>query len=248
MGRLDNKVAIVSGGARGMGESHARAIVSEGGKVVIGDVLDDIGEALAAELGDAAVFVHLDVTQRDQWDAAVALGIEKFGKINVLVNNAGIANFGTLEDYTREQWDTIIGINLTGPFLGLQATVRELKRSAPSSIINISSTAGITGSEGQHGYSASKFGVRGITKTAAAELGPFNVRSNSIHPGPIVTPMSAGLDLSAIAGVLGKMGQPYEVSSIVVLLASDESGFCTGAEFVVDGGLVGTAGGAPEAD
>jgi 3alpha(or 20beta)-hydroxysteroid dehydrogenase len=241
MARLSGKTALISGGARGMGASHARAIVEEGGNVVIGDLLDAEGEALATELGDSAVYTHLDVTNPDDWATAVALATRTFGGLNVLVNNAGIVNFGALDEYTKDQWDLIIAINLTGPFLGISAARDALVASAPSSIVNISSTAGIQGSAALHGYTASKFGVRGITKSVALELGSLGVRANSIHPGVIKTPMTADLVLDDQTGALGRAGEPVEVSNLVVYLASDESSFSTGAEFVVDGGqLAGT--------
>jgi len=234
--RLDSKIALVSGGARGMGASHVRAIVAEGGKVVIGDLLDDEGRALAEELGDAALFVHLDVTSEDDWAAAVATAVDQFGGLNVLVNNAGIVTFGPLGSYTRQQWEQILAINATGTFLGITAARDALVASAPSSIVNISSTAGIQGVAGSHGYVASKFAVRGLTKSVALELGSENVRANSVHPGVIRTPMTAGLDLGDQLGALNRIGEPSEVSALVVYLASDESSFQTGAEFVIDGG------------
>ena len=190
--RLEGKVALISGGARGMGESHARAMVAQGAKVVIGDILDAEGEAVAAELGDAAVYVHLDVTDRDQWAAAVATAVERFGRLNVLVNNAGIATFGPIGEYTPEQWDTIIAINLTGVFNGIHASVEALKAGAPSSIINISSTAGLRGYPSLSGYNAAKFGLRGLTKSVALDLGSANVRCNSVHPGGVTTPDDRG--------------------------------------------------------
>ncbi|HVE94845.1 MAG TPA: SDR family oxidoreductase [Acidimicrobiales bacterium] len=243
--RLEGKVALISGGARGMGASHARAMVAQGAKVVLGDILDADGDALATELGDAAVYVHLDVTSRDDWDAAVATALERFGKLNVLVNNAGIANFGTIGEYTAEQWDTIIAINLTGVFNGINAAVDALKAGAPSSIINISSTAGIQGYPALPGYNAAKFGVRGLTKSVALDLGAHDVRANSVHPGVIATPMTENLDTPQKHVALRRVGQPVELSNLVVFLASDESSFSTGAEFIADGGE--TAGLAPGA-
>jgi 3alpha(or 20beta)-hydroxysteroid dehydrogenase len=243
MGRLSGKIALVSGGSRGMGATHARAIVANDGKVVIGDILEAEGAALARELGDDAHFIRLDVTKADDWKAAVALAVTEFGGLNVLVNNAGIAEKPTeLEEYTEAQWNTILGINLTGVLLGIKAAVGALKASAPASIINISSTAGFIGTPGLHGYVATKFGVRGLTKAVAAELGSSRVRANSIHPGPIRTPMIAGFDVSGVAGALGRMGEPEEVSNLVVYLASDESSFSTGTEFVVDGGQLASTG------
>ena len=243
--RLEGKVALISGGARGMGASHARAMVAQGAKVVLGDILDADGEALAVELGDAAAYVHLDVTSRDDWDTAVATALERFGKLNVLVNNAGIANFGTIGEYTAEQWDTIIAINLTGVFNGINAAVDALKAGAPSSIINISSTAGLQGYAALPGYNAAKFGVRGLTKSVALDLGAHDVRANSVHPGVIATPMTEDLDTQQKHVALRRVGQPIELSNLVVFLASDESSFSTGAEFIADGGE--TAGLAPGA-
>jgi 3alpha(or 20beta)-hydroxysteroid dehydrogenase len=243
--RLEGKVALISGGARGMGESHARAMVAQGAKVVLGDILDAEGEALAKELGDSAVYVHLDVTKREQWAAAVDTAVKTFGKLNVLVNNAGIANFGPIGEFTPEQWDTVIAINLTGVFNGINAAVEALKAAAPSSIINISSTAGLQGYAALPGYNAAKFGVRGLTKSVALDLGAFNVRCNSVHPGAVVTPMTAGLNTAQKHVALRRMGHSEELSHLVVFLASDESSFSTGAEFVADGGE--TAGLAPGA-
>lgn len=243
--RLEGKVALISGGARGMGESHARAMVAQGAHVVIGDILDAEGAAVAADLGDAAAYVHLDVTDRQEWEHAVATALERFGKLNVLVNNAGIANFGPIGEYSFEQWDTVIAINLTGVFNGIKASVDALKAGAPSSIINVSSTAGLKGYANLPGYNAAKFGVRGLTKSVALDLGAANVRCNSVHPGGVVTPMTAGLDMEQKHVALGRMGTSEELSHLVVFLASDESSFSTGAEFVADGGE--TAGLAPGA-
>lgn len=234
--RLEGKVALITGGARGMGESHARAMVAQGGKVVIADVLDAEGQALAAELGSAATAVHLDVTKRDQWTAAVEATLAAFGTLNVLVNNAGIAHFGTIGRYAPEQWDQMIAINLTGVFNGIHACVDALKAGAPSSIINISSTAGLHGYPGLAGYNAAKFGVRGLTKAVALDLGRHGVRCNSVHPGVVATPMTQGLDAPQDHVALGRVGEPHELSSLVVFLASDESSFSTGAEFIADGG------------
>jgi len=234
--QLHDKVALVSGGARGMGAAHCREIVARGGKVVIADVLDDEGAALAAELGDHSVYIHLDVTDSSQWREAVDTAVSRFGKLNVLVNNAGILSQGALTEYTEDQWNTIIAINLTGQFLGISAARDALVSSAPAAIVNISSTNGFQGSVGMHGYTASKFGVRGLTKSVALELGQYGVRANSVHPGPIATPMTEGLDASGLAHALGRFGEPREVSNLVCYLAGDESSFSTGAEFVVDGG------------
>lgn len=234
--RLAGKVALVSGGARGMGASHVRTFVAEGAKVVFGDILDDEGKAVAAELGDAVRYVHLDVTKPEDWDAAVATALGEYGHLDVLVNNAGIINIGTLEDYALSEWQRILDINLTGVFLGIRAVVKPMKEAGRGSIINISSIEGMAGTIACHGYTASKFGVRGLTKSAALELGPNNIRVNSIHPGLIKTPMTEWVPDDTFQTALGRAAEPKEVSSLAVYLASDESSYSTGSEFVVDGG------------
>lgn len=237
-GRLDGKVALVTGGARGLGAAQARAIVAHGGRVVIGDLDDDAGQALAHELGDAAHYLALDVTSEPGWRTAVATTLDRFGKLNVLVNNAGIVTFGPIGTYGRAAWEAIIAVNLTGPFLGIAAARDALAASAPSSIINISSTAGMVGAAEGHGYSASKFGLRGLTKSAAMELAAVGIRCNSVHPGIIRTPRTEGLPVDVLLGPMRRMGEPDEVANLVVYLASDESSFSTGSEFIVDGGQI----------
>lgn len=234
--RLAGKVALISGGARGMGASHVRTFVAEGAKVVFGDILDDEGKAVAADLGDAVRYVHLDVTKPDDWDAAVATALGEYGHLDVLVNNAGIINIGTLEDYALSEWQRILDINLTGVFLGIRAVVKPMKEAGRGSIINISSIEGMAGTIACHGYTASKFGVRGLTKSAALELGPNNIRVNSIHPGLVKTPMTDWVPDDTFQTALGRAAEPKEVSSLAVYLASDESSYSTGSEFVVDGG------------
>ncbi|MET4581231.1 3alpha(or 20beta)-hydroxysteroid dehydrogenase [Conyzicola nivalis] len=236
MARVAGKVALISGGARGMGAAHAELLVAEGAKVVIGDILDAEGEATAARLGDSVRFVHLDVTKPDDWDTAVSAAVDGFGGLDILVNNAGIANFAPIEDYTLEQWNLIIAINLTGTFNGIKAAIPALKKSGHGSIINISSTAGIKGVAALPGYTAAKFAVRGLTKEIAIDLGRYNIRANSIHPGNIRTPMTEGLDVNQSLVPLGRMGDASELSAMVLFLASDESSFSTGAEFIADGG------------
>jgi 3alpha(or 20beta)-hydroxysteroid dehydrogenase len=234
--RLTGKVALVSGGARGMGAQHVRTMVAEGAKVVFGDILDDEAEVVAKEVGDSARYVHLDVTQPDDWDAAVATAVKEFGGLHVLVNNAGIINIGTFEDYALSEWQRILDINLTGVFLGIRAVVKPMKEAGTGSIINISSIEGIAGTIACHGYTATKFGVRGLTKSAALELGPSGIRVNSIHPGLIKTPMTEWVPEDIFTTALGRIAQPQEVSNLVVYLASDDSSYSTGSEFVVDGG------------
>jgi 3alpha(or 20beta)-hydroxysteroid dehydrogenase len=240
-GRLDGKVAIVTGGASGMGASHARGIVAEGGSVLIGDIADEAGRRLAAELGDAAAYTHLDVTDYDDWEMAVLLAERTFGKLNVLVNNAGILNAGSLDDFTVQQWDLVMNINAKGTFLGLKASVDALRRGKPASVINISSAAGMHGIAGMHGYTASKYAVRGLTKSAALELAAQGVRVNSVHPGSVATPMTAAMQVPLSDedrdNLLRRPAAPSEITALVVYLASDESSFSTGAEFLVDGGI-----------
>jgi 3alpha(or 20beta)-hydroxysteroid dehydrogenase len=219
-----------------MGAAHARRLVEEGARVVIGDLLDEVGEATAAEIGENARYVHLDVTKPEDWQAAVELAVAEFGRLDILVNNAGIANFASIEDYTLEQWNLIIAINLTGTFNGIKAAIPALKESGAGSIINISSTAGLKGVAALPGYTAAKFAVRGLTKEIAIDLGKYNIRANSIHPGNIRTPMTDGLDVDQSSVPLGRMGEVSELSNLVLFLASDESSFSTGAEFVADGG------------
>lgn len=239
--RLAGRVALISGGASGMGASHARAFVAEGASVVIGDIADEGGARLVDELGDQAAYVHLDVTRSEDWDIAVAETVRRFGALNVLVNNAGILDGGALGAYTEKQWQQVLAVNLTGPFLGLTAARDALVAAQPSSVVNISSAAGIQGVAGMHAYTASKFGLRGFTKSAALELAPHGVRVNSVHPGGILTPMigamAGDVTVDRDGNTLARLGLPEEVTSLVVFLASAESSYCNGAEYVVDGGM-----------
>ena len=235
-GRLAGKVALVSGGARGMGASHVRCMVAEGAKVVFGDILDEEGELVAKEVGDDTRYVHLDVTSPEDWESAVATAVKEFGGLHVLVNNAGIINVGTIEDYELSEWHRILDINLTGVFLGIRAAVKPMKEAGSGSIINISSIEGIAGTIACHGYTATKFAVRGLTKSAALELGPSGIRVNSIHPGLIKTPMTEWVPEDIFHTALGRIAQPKEVSNLVIYLASEDSSYSTGSEFVVDGG------------
>ncbi|HFK4647139.1 TPA: SDR family NAD(P)-dependent oxidoreductase [Serratia marcescens] len=248
MNRLSGKVALITGGAMGMGAAFARAFVAESAKVVIADIAAEEGLALVDELGaDNALFVPLNVTDAGAWNEAVKATLEHFGKLNVLVNNAGVFTTGSLEEYTTETWDKTIAINLTGPFLGIKAALAALTASAPSSIVNISSTAGLEGNAGFSGYSASKFGLRGLTRSAALELAERDIRVNSVHPGGVATPLLAAIqtiDEAKLRGsTLNRFALPEEIAGLVVFLVSDESSYCSGAEFVADGGL--TAGKKP---
>lgn len=241
-GRVAGRVALVTGGARGMGAAHARALVAEGARVLLADVLDDEGEALAEELGEAAAYVHLDVTDEQQWAAAVEAATTRLGGLDVLVNNAGIVNGGGLADFDLGEWQRILDVNLTGTFLGIRACTPALtaagRTSGDASIVNISSVEGLRGSPWAHGYVATKWAVRGLTKSVALDLAGQGVRCNSVHPGLIRTPMTEGFPDDVLTIPLGRPGQPEEVAAFVVFLASRESSYATGAEFVVDGGCV----------
>jgi 3alpha(or 20beta)-hydroxysteroid dehydrogenase len=221
-----------------MGAAHARMLVAEGAKVVIGDILDDEGKALADEIGDSARYVHLDVTSAEEWAAAVDVAVTDFGLLNVLVNNAGIVALGQIGKFDMAKWQKVIDVNLTGTFLGMQASVEAMKSAGGGSIINVSSIEGMRGAVMVHPYVASKWAVRGITKSAALELGAHKIRVNSIHPGFIRTPMTKHFPDNMLTIPLGRPGQSDEVATFVVFLASDDSAYATGAEFVMDGGLV----------
>ncbi len=238
MARFDGTVALISGGARGMGASHARGLVGEGGRVVIGDVLDEEGQATAADLGEAARYLHLDVTEASDWERAVALAESEFGPVNLLVNNAGIVEFGTIEESQPDHFRRVIEINLVGTWLGMHATIPSLRRAGGGAIINISSTAGMMGYAQIGAYVASKWGVRGLTKVAAMELGHSGIRVCSIHPGPIRTPMTDGMGDEMTAGQpIPRYGEPEEVTKLVLFLAADAT-YSTGSEFIIDGGAL----------
>jgi 3alpha(or 20beta)-hydroxysteroid dehydrogenase len=238
MGRADGKVVLISGGARNIGAASARLLVAEGAQVVIGDLLDEEGAALAAELGDAARYVHLDVTSPDDWRSVVAYTVAEFGKLNVLFNNAGIFNGAPIQRFKLEQWQTMLDVNLTGAFLGIRASTEAIIAAGGGSIINTSSIEGLRGTPWAHGYVASKWGLAGLTKSVALELAPQGVRVNSIHPGRISTPATDQMPDDLIPIPLGRPGLPEEIATFVLFLASDESSFATGAEFVVDGGTI----------
>jgi 3alpha(or 20beta)-hydroxysteroid dehydrogenase len=249
MGRLDGKVALITGGARGMGKAHARHFVAEGAKVVLGDLLDDRGKELAAELGeDNCLYVHQDVTSESDWAAAVAATTDAFGTLNVLINNAGILLNKKIADMTLAEFRSVIEVNLVGEWLGIKSVIGPMTAAGGGSIVNISSVEGFTGASGMSAYSASKFGVRGITRSAAQELGRHGIRVNSVHPGGIMTTMTATAfesftDIGDGEGFMrslpiSRFAKSSEVSPLVVFLASDESSYCTGSEFVVDGGML----------
>ena len=245
--RLENKVAFISGGARGMGAAEAKLFAGEGAKVVIGDVLDEDGrqtEAAINEVGGECLFVHLDVTDEASWVQAVAETVSRFGKLDILVNNAGIFRSHKVEETTSEEWNLVMDINAMGVFLGTKAAIPEMRNAGGGSIVNISSVAGLIGGESS-AYSASKGAVRLLTKSTAIQYAADGIRCNSVHPGVIETPMTIptmlstpeGREMRAARYPLGRIGQPEDIAYGVLFLASDESSFMTGSELVIDGGL-----------
>ncbi|MGA0208834.1 MAG: SDR family oxidoreductase [Candidatus Nanopelagicales bacterium] len=234
MGKLDEAVIVVSGGSRGIGAQISRTLAAEGARVVIGDVLDTDGSALAEQIG--GLFVHLDVTDPDDWSALIDRATSTFGTITGLVNNAGVVGFTPVGATTLEEWNRIISINLTGVFLGMEAVVPALKDAGGGVIVNISSTAGLQGYSNLAAYVASKWGVRGLTKAAALDLGPDGIRVVSIHPGGIRTPMTAGLDEKAYSRQpIARIGEPEEIAKLALFLIADAT-YSTGTEFIADGG------------
>jgi len=238
--RFDGSTVLVTGGARGMGESHVRGFVAEGARVVIADVLDDEGAALSDELGGAAVYFHLDVSDECQWQAIIQRTESAFGPVDVLVNNAGISGVpASLLDTDLDVWRRVLAVNLDGTFLGIKTAAPSMLRGGRGgAIVNISSFAGLIGSPLIGAYAASKFAIRGLTKTAAMELGPHGIRVNSVHPGYIRTPLLEGISDEAVHGRLAieRVATPADVTPVVLFAASPDAGYCTGAEFAVDGG------------
>ncbi len=250
MGRLDGKVALISGAARGLGQAQGRLFAAEGAKVAVCDVRDVEGKAVAEEIGADAIYVHLDVTSEDEWTAAVATTTSAFGKLDVLVNNAGIAEGAPLAETTLDSYRRVTEVNQTGVFLGMRAVIEPMTAAGGGSILNISSIDGLVGMDGIISYVASKWAVRGMTKAAARELAPRGIRVNSIHPGFILThlaveeeshlaPTHALIDAHAARlAPMGRTGKPEEIARLALFLASDESSYSTGSEFVADGGLI----------
>lgn len=243
MSRLAGKVAIVTGGAQGMGEATVRLFVEHGARVVIGDVMDAAGEALAAELGDSAVFVHQDVSEEADWALAVNAALA-LGPLNVLVNNAAILHMASITDTTPEDFMRVMKVNQLGTFMGIRAVIPHMKAAGGGSIINVSSIDGLHSSAGLSAYSSSKWAVRGLTKSAAIELGQYGIRVNSVHPGGIFTAMGgkgaiSEEDMNAAVYSefpIPRVGQPEEVAYVTLFLATDEASYSTGSEFVADGG------------
>jgi 3alpha(or 20beta)-hydroxysteroid dehydrogenase len=245
MGRLDGKVALVTGGARGIGEAFARRFVAEGAAVVIGDVREAEGKAVAESLGEAALFVAHDVSREESWPDYVGAARDRYGPPGVLVNNAGVVHVGPMLDTSLDRYQEVVATNQLGVFLGMKAAVPSMRELGGGSMINVSSVNGLQGTGHLLAYCASKFAVHGMTQCAALELGPLGIRVNSIHPGGIDTPMTDSeafedVDSEAFyaATPAGRSGQPAEVASMGVFLASDESDYVRGAAFVVDGGII----------
>ena len=243
-GRLEGKVALISGAARGQGAAEAKRFLAEGAHVMISDVLDDEGEALARELGGEADYQSLDVTDANAWDRVVAATVRRFGGLNILVNNAGIGLVGLLDGLDVEEHRKIIDVNLHGVYLGMRASKPALVDSGGGAIVNISSIDGLVGTLGMVSYSASKFAVTGMTRSAAIELGPLGIRVNSIHPGVIASPMVTEVPAEIQARLarlmakqpIARMGEPEEVAALALFLASDEASYITGTQVVIDGG------------
>ena len=247
---LDGKVVLVTGAARGMGRASATRFVEEGARVVCADVLDDEGKQLADELGDAAMYVHLDVTDEDDWAAAVAFAERQFDRLDVLVNNAGILSFGSIPDMPLDEYRRLVEVNQVGVFLGMKYATPALRRGDRAAIVNVSSVEGLGGGAYLVGYTATKFAVRGMTKAAAWELGAEGIRVNSIHPGAIRTPMvmsqpgfgDEAEQFVASKTALKRFGEPEEVAALIAFLASDDASYMTGSEISIDGGVAASSG------
>jgi 3alpha(or 20beta)-hydroxysteroid dehydrogenase len=245
--KLDGRVILVTGAARGQGLGIAKRFVENGACVVLADVNDESGADAQAELGDRALFVHLDVASEADWDTAVGTAVEHFGKIDGLINNAGVFRWAPLEETSLEDWNTVISICQTGVFLGMRAVVKPMIEAGGGTIVNTSSTSGVWALPQIVGYAAAKFAVRGMTKVAAIELGKHNIRVNSVCPGGIETPMSegnhsSGWQAASASGFkfvpLGRRGTPAEIANLMLFLTSDDSSYCTGGDFVCDGGML----------
>ncbi len=246
MGKLDGQVALISGGARGQGEQQARLFAREGAAIAIGDVLEDDGNRVAESINDTggqAMFRKLDVSDQSSWAEMVDATTDRFGKLDILINNAGILRNGSIEDTTLQEYLEIIKINQVGVWLGIRAAVKAMREAGGGCIINTSSTAGLEGYPDSSAYVSSKFAVRGLTKVAALELGPYNIRVNSVHPGPIDTLMTTSEDTPRrpdgdvpVRMAIPRFGRVDEVAKMMLFIAA-EATYSTGAEFVIDGGL-----------
>jgi 3alpha(or 20beta)-hydroxysteroid dehydrogenase len=244
MGKLDGKVALITGAGRSQGESHARVMVAEGAKVAVTDVLDDLGKQVAEDLGENAIWCHLDVSNAADWAAAVDATVAAFGKLDVLVNNAGIFPMASIEEMSEDDFMTVIKVNQLGTWLGMKSVIAPMRAAGGGSIINIASAAGLVGIPNLSAYVGTKHAVRGMSKTAAVELGKDRIRVNSIYPGAIVGEGTAPgmrpemLDPMFASQPVPRVGRPTDTSNAVVYFASDDSSYCTGSELQVDGGAL----------
>ncbi|MFN3231455.1 MAG: glucose 1-dehydrogenase [Alphaproteobacteria bacterium] len=248
MGRVEGKVAVITGGAVGLGAEHARTLVREGANVVITDLNETDGQALADKLGENALFIAQNVTEEADWQAVMAKTIEAFGRLDVLVNNAGVVLPGSVEDVSYDDWKKIMTVNVDGTFLGCKYAVGEMKKTGGGSIINISSAAGLRASAGLAAYNTSKAAVAMLTKSVALHAGQFGIRCNSVHPGTVMTPMvkafvnlapdpDAAVEDMRVNHALQRLGEPQDIANTILFLASDDSSFATGGEYRIDGGL-----------
>jgi len=234
MGKLDGQTVVVTGGSRGIGAAISRLLADEGAKVAVCDVLDDEGRELASAINGN--FYHLDVTDEKNWTEVMTDIDANMGHIGALVNNAGVVGFGPIADASLDEWNRVIGVNLTGVFLGIRSSVESLKAAGGGAIVNISSTAGMMGYSNLSAYVASKWGVRGLTKAAALDLAPHKIRVTSVHPGGVRTPMTDGLGEDMYANQpIPRIGEPEEIAKLVLFLIADAT-YSTGTEFVADGG------------
>lgn len=241
MSRFDGRVALITGGASGIGKATAERIASEGGSVVIADVQDELGAQTVATIeaaGGTATFLHLDVTDEQGWNTAVDETLKVYGRLDILVNNAGIGDNEPIEVTTTDTWNKVVAVTQTSVFLGMKAAGEALKKSGTGSVVNISSMYGIVGSGVSPAYHAAKGAVRLLTKTVALGWATAGVRVNSVHPGYIDTPILGETDRDMLIGStpMGRLGRPEEIASVIAFLASDDAAFVTGAEFVADGG------------
>jgi 3alpha(or 20beta)-hydroxysteroid dehydrogenase len=244
MGKLDGKVALITGAGRSQGESHARVMVAEGAKVAVTDVLDDLGKQVAEDLGDSAIWCHLDVSNAADWAAAVDATVKAFGRLDILVNNAGIFPLASIEDMSEDDFMKVIEVNQLGTWLGMKSVIAPMRAAGGGSIINIASAAGLVGIPNLSAYVGSKHAVRGMSKTAAVEFGKDRIRVNSIYPGAIFGENSIpGMSQEAVDQMFAghpiqRVGRPTDTSNAVVFFASDDSSYCTGSELQVDGGAL----------
>ena len=245
--RVEGKVALISGGAGGIGAATAKLLAEEGAAVVIADILEDEGQATESSISEAggrALFVNLDVTSEESWNNAVRSAVSSFGKLDILVNNAGVSHRAGVEETTSEAWDNVMDVNVKGVFLGTKAVIPEMRKAGGGSIINISSIYGLVGSVTSAAYHSSKGAVRIFNKSTAIQYASENIRANSVHPGFVDSPMTRAhhdnpnIHKERVAKMpLGRMGEPEDIAAGILYLASDESSFVTGAELVIDGGM-----------